>query len=493
VVLAPEEPMFYVGGDLAGLITGGLVDDAAFGFSLDGRIPFTPQLPFWTGEALEEVSIEGHVYAQGSVQLGRLPLSVAGAFCIDADADDDGATIFEGDARDVILAGDSSLSIGYSKAGFDLSLEIARSSWMYDGREGPVGAAYFHSNTSAGLGDLFAGTPLEALSRPGSEVDFYGTFRDTDDFKMHWSADVRVMTLDVAEAVIELTPEGAMFRGLLQPVPFIHDAVEITGRLGADGTFELTGVAQLSVGGYDLVDGQARVTQAGLGLSGRLDLPAIGSANVSGAVNGHEAFLRGRANLSPGGFNMANAQVDLNTQGAAIQGEVGLPGFGNVYVSGSVPANGQFALTVRGALRPLGIALADAAVTVRSDGARVEAHAGYGGTGFNVSGDVQSNGQFSLTGRSAVRTGVLNGNIDLTLAHSGVRAEFAGQVCMPVSEQVCHQECDSWGFFSFICDGWNTVCETVTSVECLNASGTVDSTGTVCLNTPVGRRCLPTL
>ncbi len=493
LVLAPEEPMFYVGGDLAGMLTGGLVDDAAFGFSLAGRIPFTPSLELYDGEKWFSPVVEGHVYAQGTVQLGQFPVYAGGALMIDADADDDGTTIFEGDTRDVTLAGDTEISLGYSKAGFELGLEIARASWMFDGTEGDIGALYFHSNVGADLGDLFADTPLGFIETDGSEVDMYGVFRNVDDFFVHWQADVRVMGFDIAQATLELADDGVYFYGTLQTLPLIDDSVEIAGRFNADGTFDLLGDAQLAVGGFDLAEAHLRWNNAGMRVDGRVDLPGLGQAQLSGALNDNP-HLSGSADLSPGGFRIAAAQVELNRHGARIAGNVALPGLGGINVSGDVRGNGRFELRGQGNLAVAGHALANANVTVNREGARIAANVGYAGTGFNVNGSARSDGHFDLTGRVGANAGIVAGEVVLSVSDRGVGARFAGRACavVPIGE-ACHEECSDWGVFSWICDGWTTVCETVSEPRCMDTAGSVDTNGVACLDTPVGRQCIDVL
>lgn len=68
MILDPLEPLFYLSGDLADLMSGGLISDAAMGFSADGRLPFTLTRPIWDGEDLiDDYRMDAHILGQGEV------------------------------------------------------------------------------------------------------------------------------------------------------------------------------------------------------------------------------------------------------------------------------------------------------------------------------------------------------------------------------------------------------------------------------------------
>lgn len=596
LVVAPEEPLIYVGGDLAGLLAGGLIDDAAFGFSLAGRLPYASANDLYDGERWAPMQLDGHFYAQGSVQLGAYPVSVSARVIIDADADDDGQTIFEGDDRDIALGADGSVSVGYSRAGFDLSAEIGTASVVYDASQGDAGHLYFYGRS--GMESLFQDTPLDFIAPDHATTEIYGLYRDTDDFVLGvvWSgrmgpfsfrdatlelgtnqvqvsatmlpptgpvlgdqhvafngtvradggysltgeanvdvagfqlaaasltldprglavsgsagipqvgnivmsgsitadgsaslsgtADIAPAGLPIAGASVSLNNRGAAISGRAT-IPGIGHA-DISGDVQRDGRFSLSGAAAASVAGFDLADARLTIDDNGATLSGRIAVPGMGDANVSGRIAGANTSLTGTADLRPGGFQMAGAAVTLGGRGVHVAGTVAIPAVGGVAVSGDVPANGQFALTGRGNLSPAGIHIAGADVTVRSNGAHVEGRAGFAGTGFDVSGEAYSDGRYRFSGSVGADAGLFGGRVTLTIENNRVTANFAGQACYPIPDPCASRE--------RVCVpivGCTSVCVPGVSRSCVGVSENLSSDGRFCVNLPViGRECVDIL
>ncbi len=600
MIVAPEEPLIYVGGDLAGLLTGGLVDDAAIGFSLDGRLPYETRNDLYDGERWGPMQLTGHLFAQGSVQLGSYPVSVSGRAIIDADADDDGQTVFEGDDRDIAFGADGSVSLGYSRAGFDLSVEVGTASVVYDASQGPVGHLFFYGRN--GLESLFEDTPLEFIEPDQASTEIYGLFRDTDDFVVGviWNgrmgpfqfddatlelgshqvevsatmrppaparvlgdqhvafqgvvradgsysltgeATVEVAGYRLADASLELNPNGLAVAGTVDipqvghvdlsgriegngsaqlqgnanispagisianatvalsaqgaaisgraSLPGIGHA-DVSGSVQANGQFALAGSAAARIAGFDLANARLSIDNGGATLSGRVTVPGMGDANVTGRISGANTSLTGRADLSPGGFNMAGAAVTLGSGGVHVAGRVNLPGVGGVDVSGDAPANGAFALTGRADLAPAGLRIAGAAVTVRPDGARVAGRAGFAGTGIDVSGEAYANGRYRFSGSIGADAGIFGGRVTLTIENGRVSATFTGQACYPVPDPCASRErvC-VWTPFGEQCEN---ICIPGSSRRCEGVSRSVGADGRICVNLPViGNQCVEIL
>lgn len=213
MILDPLEPLFYLSGDLANMMSGGLISDAAMGFSAEGRLPFTLYRPIWDGEDLiEDYRMDAHILGQGEVQLGELPVVVGGSFAIDADADDDGTSIFEGDARDMAMGVNGHVAVGYSAAGMELSLEMAKASLLYDAREGDVGSIAFSGTMSdSPLKD----TPFSFLQVQGQQLDVWGFFHGLEDFGIRIDTAALLYGYEVADLLVEFLPDGLAVEGTL--------------------------------------------------------------------------------------------------------------------------------------------------------------------------------------------------------------------------------------------------------------------------------------
>ncbi len=172
LVFDPMEPMFYVSGDLLNLASVGRLS-GAFAFSLAGRIPFTPAHPIWSSAAgaLVDRAVQGHVFVEGSGELGQR-LSVDGRMILDVDADDDGVTAFENAAelRDFEMAADVAATLDLSIGQLDFVLSPGTATVLVAGHEGTHGRVYFTARTPPD--GIFADTVLRFL-HPG-DVTIYG-------------------------------------------------------------------------------------------------------------------------------------------------------------------------------------------------------------------------------------------------------------------------------------------------------------------------------
>jgi Immunoglobulin I-set domain len=181
----------------------------------------------------------------------------------------------------------------------------------------------------------------------------------------------------------------------------------VSGAVYSDGDFSLTGYGALSPGGFTFAGASVTVNNTEATISGNIDLPNVGYCSISGAVYSNGDFsLTGYGALSPGGFTIAGASVTVNNTGATISGNIDLPNVGYCSVSGAVYSNGDFSLTGYGALSPGGFTIAGASVTVNNTEATVSGNIDLPNVGYcSVSGAVYSNGDFSLTGYGALSPG----------------------------------------------------------------------------------------
>lgn len=374
IVLAPQEPLIYVSGAMAAPFFPAGIEDAAFGFSPQGRLGFEPARELREGDRVFEPDIMGHLLIAGAVPLTPHPITVSGELVVDVDADDDGRTIFEGDGRDFQLGINGGLALGYSKAGFDFSFDFASGTLVYDARPGPIGSIHFSVGDTGGL---FAGTPLSVFEPQTTKGEVHGYFRGLDNFGIYATVESRPLGFTLSKTDIALDNDGIRARG-------------------------------------------------------ELKLPAdIGGVVVEGDVSPGGLSLTGTADLTLAGLNMVRAEVTLGTRGAAAAGKIALPGVGNALVSGRIQPDGGFSLSGTGDLRPAGLKLANAKVSVSPKGAAISGKVSFAGTGFDVSGSVGPK-KFSLSGKVSLNLAVLEGSASISIGNrSGVRVTVSGKACLP--------------------------------------------------------------
>src|SRR5262249_55810682 len=133
--------------------------------------------------------------------------------------------------------------------------------------------------------------------------------------------------------------------------------------------------------------------------------------------------LTGSYTVSFVGFS-ANATFTLTTSGVAIGAGVTVPYVGTVNMSGSIQTNGQFLLNFSGSFGINGfggggwLKLANTGVTAHLD-------VGFGVLGLNahLDGYILSNGQFQLTAAASLKLGPISGSLNFTMNNGGFSAQ----------------------------------------------------------------------
>lgn len=517
-------------GDLGGLIVDFVFEDAAITFALFEPEEFIPRGPFFDGAGWYTPVLQAHLGIEGTARINPFPVHIDGRIMLDADVDDDGEPDYT-DPLGWAMAGDGALRLDFQRAGWDFGFDLADAAFFWDLGEVPAGMLDLRAHGA--LPDLFEGTPL-AVIRTQADAELHAHFGDVDDFLIHVDFDGRLGPIVLRDGVMQLDQDGIRGGMRIMAVPGVTDsfrvegaliagadpafmgqveariaafrtqasvtvsergmaaetrlqiehlgAIDLTGELHADpvwtgrgalspaglqlvdvdaelsrrglslagrlglgpfgeidvsghaspDTFELTGAGELGVAGFALADGHVAVTPNGGEIRGRLNILGA-QVELMGRAAGADTALTGRATLRPAGFELADAQVTLSRHGVAISGRLHIPSFGSVAVSGHLQSDGRFSLSGRGELRPLGQRLADAQVTITHDGVRLSGRFRFGGAWFSVDGWVRSDGQFELNGATGGGGSAgpvsVRGEVRLQLRNSGVRARFHGRGC----------------------------------------------------------------
>lgn len=162
-----------------------------------------------------------------------------------------------------------------------------------------------------------------------------------DTFELNGSGDLSLGGFAIADGAVGVSPAGAHARGRIQ---VLGVDVEVGGQLAGDGT-RLTGQATLRPLGFELANAQISLGRDGADVRGRLHMPGLGSLDVSGRVHANGHFdLSGRGHLAPLGMHLANAHVRITHHSAQLSGRVGFGG-AQFNVSGWMRSNGQFEMT----------------------------------------------------------------------------------------------------------------------------------------------------
>ncbi|WP_221032086.1 LEPR-XLL domain-containing protein [Actomonas aquatica] len=199
-------------------------------------------------------------------------------------------------------------------------------------------------------------------------------------------------------------------------IPGWDSSFTLDGYVNSDGTFDLSGSADVGVG------------NSTLGVSGTVDL-RVRDSGISGAIDG-TLYVPGDYNDFSGSFSANSAGFDLD-----IQARFGLLG-------GAFILDGGFAMTLRNS--ELSVALDNIHVTSRIPG---------WDTTFRIDGYIHADGDFYLTGQSSLAVGNdtlgATATLDLVIRDEGVSADVSGRLTVP------GDYASFSGTFAADCDGFD--------------------------------------
>jgi hypothetical protein len=278
LTLDPHGPVIYLTGDMAGLLPATL-RDVVLGFSTTGQLPYTSPRELYDGATFAPRTLSGHLLVQGKLPLDDYPIAVTGRFVVDLDADDDGQTVWQGDAGDLTLGGDATASAGYKVGGFDLALEVAQASVFYQ-----RGAFSVAGTVPAAV---LSRSPLSAF-QPGKDLAFFALYRSAKDFVVMLRGDGQLLGFPLEATEITLGTGGvkltarATFPGI--------GPTAIAGSFGGNGQYALSGKGDLTAGGLPLKNVEVTLTQAGASLAATavyagLSFKVLGKLSPGGQVS----------------------------------------------------------------------------------------------------------------------------------------------------------------------------------------------------------------
>ena len=210
MIFAPQEPLLYLAGTMAAPFLPTEIKDAAFGISPHGRLPYEPVRPLRDANGTIDARSTGHLLIRGDVPISGYPAVVKGEVVWNVDTNGDGRTVFGGALRDFRYAANGTVVLGYNKAGFDFSFEVANGSLVYDASRGAIGHMYVSAGDSGGL---FQGAPVAVFEPQGNQRFFWGYFRSLIDFSLHSSMACRVAGFAMSTTNVELNHGGIRANG----------------------------------------------------------------------------------------------------------------------------------------------------------------------------------------------------------------------------------------------------------------------------------------
>jgi len=251
-------------------------------------------------------------------------------------------------------------------------------------------------------------------------------------FRLDGNAQATFAGYVVGNATFVLTNAGLTAQGTVNArIGSGSVAIVFGGYIHTDGQYNLTGNAQAQFSNFDMPNAHFVLANGGLTVDGDIDVhlgpvtvpvhfAAVGYLQLNGQFN-----LDGHAQASFAGFIAANADFVLNNSGLTANGTVGFQ-LGSVGYSfpfsGWVHPDGQFQVTAQVAqLSFAGFVGAGVNLLLDNSGLRATASFQLGSVvNASLTGMINPNGQYSLTGGYSVSFVGFGANANFNLTTSGV-------------------------------------------------------------------------
>jgi hypothetical protein len=276
-----------------------------------------------------------------------------------------------------------------------------------------TGIAVGEADLNIGVGSLTAA--VSATLPDGAPVSLSGPVDEQGNYDLTGTADISVGGFALRGAAFELTPAGMAVIGT---ATVGGDAVDLAGAVDGQGSYDLTGRANVTVDDFAL-DAGFELTNTGLTAAAALSLGG-GVIHFAGPVDtGGHYNLTGAGHLILGGFD---GEANLTLTNTSLTGTftVNVPNIGSVVFSGLGDPHG-FNLTASLPVVLAGFAsVGNANLVLSITGLTASAAMNLRVATVNLGGAMQPSGQFSLTGTGNVSLGgydPVNGSF--TLNNSG--------------------------------------------------------------------------
>jgi hypothetical protein len=424
------------------------VPNLALGFSEHGLIPFKPAA---SPDHFTE-SIYGQIYFSGTVDLTNwnIPLSVDGSFDLNLDphhtgkilggafssASDFAAALLPGAAtgnagllaqvdtalHNVTLGVNGGLDLTLKSKTWiaDLQIPVAKATVIFDG---PTQKFYLHGAVVNPL----QGTPLEQFIQVGANVDGYFS-RNDGQFDIKLDGAVNFFGQH-AQAAVDLSNSGATLQASAN---ILGASVDLTGSLGNNGQYSLTGQANVNFYiGYATANFtlQGNLSGASLQVGAYVDvlgnavllsgfIASNGAATLTGHMGANFYLVGGWADLT---FNSSSAGTSLY-----VDGHLNVLG-STVEVTGYVDSSGTYDFTGATTVNfYIGYATANFSLSghLLSASLSASAYVDVLGNWVYFGGSIQPTGTFSLSGHLGANFYFASGSADMVFSNTSGTTSF---------------------------------------------------------------------
>ncbi len=255
------------------------------------------------------------------------------------------------------------------------------------------GASFELTNTSL--------TVSATLTLGNDSISLSGTVDNQGNYDLTGTADITVGSFALPGASFELTNTSLTVSATLT---FGSDSISLSGTVDSDGNYDLTGTADITVGGFALPGASFELTNTSFTVSATLTV-GDNSVSLSGTVDDQGNYdLTGTADITVGGFALPGASFELTNTSLTVSATLTF-GSDSISLSGTVDSDGNYDLTGTADITVGGFALPSASFELTNTSLTVSATLTVGDNSVSLSGTVDDQGNYDLTGTADITVG----------------------------------------------------------------------------------------
>ena len=202
---------------------------------------------------------------------------------------------------------------------------------------------------------------------------------------------------------MEFTNQASTVHAQLSGATFGLNQATIAGSVAADGSYSLSGTANASLAGFTLSGGTVTLNGSGLTFAGQLGLAGGTTVNLAGSVNAQGRLdLTGTSTVVVDGFTLP-VNFELTNTSLAASTTLTIGGQ-PLALSGTVDNQGHYSLSGAGQVTLAGFGL-NANFTLTNTSLTAAGNLSIGGNTVHLAGTVDKQGHYSLSGTANATIG----------------------------------------------------------------------------------------
>ncbi|NUN13733.1 MAG: hypothetical protein HUU55_08860 [Myxococcales bacterium] len=190
-----------------------------------------------------------------------------------------------------------------------------------------------------------------SVTQFGAKFGVSGSMDTSGNYLLTGSANMYVGGFPYSSVAVTIDSKKGMILSGSLGISYVGNQIKMTGTIPfGGGAWTLYGVQSITLLGFSMANTEFWATSSGgVTAKGKFSFGGV-STTIAGWFSAGQGFeLKGAANLSPGGFKLADAELSVTNQGAALSGKLSILGQ-SFAAQGQIQSNGDFVLKAYGSV-----------------------------------------------------------------------------------------------------------------------------------------------